>query len=251
MQAVNREGPDPIDVAVGARVRIRRRWLGLSQTQLANALGITFQQVQKYERGANRVSASMLVKIAAKLETTVAALVGEDGSAPVEAIIYAQLATPGGTRFRVIGLHPRPPAPGQDTDARDAEIAIAARHAAEAPQPTLSIGDFNDVAWSHTSQMFKRIGGYLDPRVGRGRYPTFPAGWPMLRWPLDHVFLSPEFVVISMRVLRNVGSDHLPVSVRLCLAPHVAPVVNEEPVPADAEDFAETREIIEDYKAGD
>ncbi|MGA0601029.1 helix-turn-helix domain-containing protein [Caulobacter sp. KR2-114] len=97
MQAVNREGPDPIDVAVGARVRIRRRWLGLSQTQLANALGITFQQVQKYERGANRVSASMLVKIAAKLETTVAALVGEDGSAPVEAIIYAQLATPGAT----------------------------------------------------------------------------------------------------------------------------------------------------------
>ena len=95
--AMTRQGPDPIDVAVGARVRIRRRWLGFSQTQLANALGITFQQVQKYERGANRVSASMLVKIAAKLETTVAALVGEDGQAPVEAIIYAQLATPGAT----------------------------------------------------------------------------------------------------------------------------------------------------------
>jgi transcriptional regulator with XRE-family HTH domain len=95
--AMTRQGPDPIDVAVGARVRIRRRWLGFSQTQLANALGITFQQVQKYERGANRVSASMLVKIAGKLETTVAALVGEDGQAPVEAIIYAQLATPGAT----------------------------------------------------------------------------------------------------------------------------------------------------------
>ena len=55
--AMTRQGPDPIDVAVGARVRIRRRWLGFSQTQLANALGITFQQVQKYERGSNRVSA--------------------------------------------------------------------------------------------------------------------------------------------------------------------------------------------------
>jgi len=55
--------------------------------------------VQKYERGANRVSASMLVKIAGKLETTVAALVGEDGQAPVEAIIYAQLATPGATEL--------------------------------------------------------------------------------------------------------------------------------------------------------
>jgi transcriptional regulator with XRE-family HTH domain len=97
--AMTREGPDPIDVAVGARIRIRRRWLGFSQTQLANALGITFQQVQKYERGANRVSASMLVKIAAKLETSVAALVGEDGQAPVEAVVYAQLATPGATEL--------------------------------------------------------------------------------------------------------------------------------------------------------
>ena len=89
--------PDPIDLAVGAPVRVRRRWLGRSQTQLANALGITFQQVQKYKKGANRVSASMLVKIARVLETTVAALVGEDGSAPVEAMVYAQLGTPAAT----------------------------------------------------------------------------------------------------------------------------------------------------------
>jgi transcriptional regulator with XRE-family HTH domain len=80
MRAANREGPDPIDTAVGARIRTQRRATGYSQTQLAEALGITFQQVQKYERGANRVSASMLVKIAAKLETSVAALVGEDGT---------------------------------------------------------------------------------------------------------------------------------------------------------------------------
>ena len=83
MRAANREGPDPIDIAVGTRIRTRRRATGFSQTQLAESLGITFQQVQKYERGANRVSASMLVRIAAKLETSVAALVGEEGvSAP-------------------------------------------------------------------------------------------------------------------------------------------------------------------------
>jgi transcriptional regulator with XRE-family HTH domain len=81
MRAASKEGPDPIDIAVGARIRTRRRATGLSQTQLAESLGITFQQVQKYERGANRVSASMLVRIAAKLETSVAALVGEDGAA--------------------------------------------------------------------------------------------------------------------------------------------------------------------------
>jgi len=91
------DGPNPIDIAVGARIRIRRRWLGLSQTELANALGITFQQVQKYEHGRNRVSASMLVRAAAKLKTTVAALVAEDGHTPVEPVIYAQLSTAGAT----------------------------------------------------------------------------------------------------------------------------------------------------------
>jgi transcriptional regulator with XRE-family HTH domain len=117
--AMTREGPDPIDVAVGARVRIRRRWLGFSQTQLATALGITFQQVQKYERGSNRISASMLVKIAAKLETTVAALVGEDGQAPVEAVVYAQLATPGATDL--LAAFAQIP----DGDARRALLTIA------------------------------------------------------------------------------------------------------------------------------
>jgi transcriptional regulator with XRE-family HTH domain len=70
--AVN-DSPDPIDVEVGARIRVRRKYLSLSQSALAEALGLTFQQVQKYERGANRVSASMLVKIATRLDTTVGA----------------------------------------------------------------------------------------------------------------------------------------------------------------------------------
>lgn len=84
--------PQPVDVAVGARIRLRRRTLDLTQMKLARALGVTFQQVQKYERGANRVSASMLVKIAARLETTVAALVGEDGTEQFEPETYAHLA---------------------------------------------------------------------------------------------------------------------------------------------------------------
>src|SRR5579864_6598764 len=71
------EGPDanspnPVDLHVGARVRMRRRLQGVSQEKLADALGLTFQQVQKYERGANRVSASKLYEIAACLKTPVA-----------------------------------------------------------------------------------------------------------------------------------------------------------------------------------
>ncbi len=59
--------PSHIDVGVGARIRERRKTLKVSQERLADALGLTFQQVQKYERGANRVSASKLYEIAAVL----------------------------------------------------------------------------------------------------------------------------------------------------------------------------------------
>ena len=56
--------PDPVDIHVGARIRTRRLLLGMNQETLANALGLTFQQVQKYEGGANRVSASRLAQMA-------------------------------------------------------------------------------------------------------------------------------------------------------------------------------------------
>src|SRR6201996_1547176 len=75
-------GPDPIDIEVGGRIRARRGSVGISQTALAKALGLTFQQVQKYEKGANRVSASTLVRVARELGVTVAFLVGEGGASP-------------------------------------------------------------------------------------------------------------------------------------------------------------------------
>lgn len=58
---------DPLDVHVGSRIRLRRQLLGLSQERLGDALGLTFQQVQKYERGANRVSASRLFDLSTVL----------------------------------------------------------------------------------------------------------------------------------------------------------------------------------------
>jgi transcriptional regulator with XRE-family HTH domain len=65
-------GPHPVDRHVGLRIRIRRKELGVSQEKLAETLGLTFQQVQKYERAANRVSASKLFEIARALSTSVA-----------------------------------------------------------------------------------------------------------------------------------------------------------------------------------
>ena len=87
--------PDPIDIDVGRRIRVRRKWLGVSQASLAEHLGVSFQQVQKYERGFNRVSASVLVRIAEKLETTVSALVGETGVHGQPNAIFEMLALPG------------------------------------------------------------------------------------------------------------------------------------------------------------
>jgi transcriptional regulator with XRE-family HTH domain len=87
--------PDPIDVETGARIRARRKSLNLSQSALANALGLTFQQIQKYERGLNRVSASTLVRIARKLDTRVAWLVGDEEASPGGARMFSHLGMPG------------------------------------------------------------------------------------------------------------------------------------------------------------
>jgi DNA-binding XRE family transcriptional regulator len=67
-----------VDVLVGKRVRVRRLELSLSQTELAEKIGVTFQQVQKYERGANRISCSRLTQIASALEVKLAYFFGED-----------------------------------------------------------------------------------------------------------------------------------------------------------------------------
>ena len=67
----NKKKPNPIDIHVGSRVRLRRNMLGMSQEKLGEALGITFQQIQKYEKGTNRVGASRLQAIASVLQVPV------------------------------------------------------------------------------------------------------------------------------------------------------------------------------------
>jgi transcriptional regulator with XRE-family HTH domain len=63
MTDTNKKRPNPVDVHVGARIRLRRNMIGLSQEKLGESLGITFQQIQKYEKGMNRVGASRLQAI--------------------------------------------------------------------------------------------------------------------------------------------------------------------------------------------
>jgi len=68
---MQQKSPSPIDRHIGRRVRARRTLLGMSQERLAEALGLTFQQIQKYEKGANRIGASRLLQIAGILDVGV------------------------------------------------------------------------------------------------------------------------------------------------------------------------------------
>ncbi len=88
-------------------------------------------------------------------------------------------------------MHPEPPLPKKDADERDAELLLVAREVKQRGNPALVAGDLNDVAWSHTTRLFQRLSGLLDPRVGRGIYATFHTGHWIVRWPLDHLFHDP------------------------------------------------------------
>jgi endonuclease/exonuclease/phosphatase (EEP) superfamily protein YafD len=121
-----------------------------------------------------------------------------------------------GSVIDLYGLHPQPPAPLQDSAQRDTELLVVASEISRTRRPAIVLGDLNDVAWSPTTARFKRVGGLLDPRRGRGFFNTYPAALPGLRYPLDYVFHSPHFTIQKMRVLPRFASDHLPLLVVLC-----------------------------------
>lgn len=86
-------GPNQTDRSVGARIRLRRKKLGITQSDLAKELGVTFQQVQKYERGVNRLSATGLITVARALKCSVASLLGVDGNEQAQPIEPTVLVT--------------------------------------------------------------------------------------------------------------------------------------------------------------
>jgi len=81
----SKKAPNPIDVHVGSRVRLRRMMLGMSQEKLGESLGITFQQIQKYEKGTNRIGASRLQHIATVLKVPISFFFEDAPGTPAEA----------------------------------------------------------------------------------------------------------------------------------------------------------------------
>jgi transcriptional regulator with XRE-family HTH domain len=86
----NKKQPNPIDIHVGSRVRMRRMMLGMSQEKLGESLGITFQQIQKYEKGTNRIGASRLQHIATVLSVPVSFFFEDAPGSPQEAAGMAE-----------------------------------------------------------------------------------------------------------------------------------------------------------------
>jgi endonuclease/exonuclease/phosphatase (EEP) superfamily protein YafD len=142
-------------------------------------------------------------------------------------------------------LHPMPPSPTEAyaSTGRDAELCMVGLEIKEQPKRTVVVaGDMNDVAWSHSSRLFQRLSGLLDPRRGRGLFSTFHAEHRLLRWPLDHVFHSPDLTVLELKRLPYVGSDHFPVLIRLSYEPEQDEGQEERP---DREDMQEAEKTID------
>ena len=155
---------------------------------------------------------------------------------------------PGGVVVNMHFLHPKPPAPRESKTSarRDAELLVVGKIIQHHDGPTIVAGDLNDVAWSHTSELFRRLSRLLDPRIGRGLLPTFHADYKLLRWPLDHVFHSAHFRLQDLRRLAHIGSDHYPIYIRLSYEPQGWQEQENQLEAADADDHQEAEEKIEE-----
>lgn len=157
--------------------------------------------------------------------------------------ILADVALPGGNPVQVVAMHPRPPLYwSQPTTMRDAHLMMAAFEARGSDLPTIVAGDLNAVPWERTVRRAMRIGELLDPRVGRGLYPTYDVQSWIMSWPLDQILFQNSFGLAEWDVLRSFGSDHSPVFAALCLAPDLA--ARQSAPPLEAGDVKEAERSI-------
>ena len=131
--------------------------------------------------------------------------------------IHTQIKLPSGKVIRLYCVHPTPPVPQENprSTERDKELLLIAEEVKKCREPVVVAGDLNDVAWSYTTDLFSKTSGLLDPRRGRGFYNTFHAKYFFLRFPLDHVFCSTDFTLVSIRRMPHIGSDHFPMYIQL------------------------------------
>ncbi|RRD40139.1 endonuclease [Comamonadaceae bacterium OH3737_COT-264] len=152
-------------------------------------------------------------------------------------------------RARLHVLHPAPPSPNEadSSTERDVELVMVAKSLEQEDGPIIVAGDLNDVGWSPTTRLFRKISGLLDPRVGRGMLNSFHAHYWFARWPLDHFFHSDHFELVGIHRLPTIGSDHFPVMIELQY--HPANKHQQEGLQASGQDRQEARAFLREQEA--
>ena len=160
--------------------------------------------------------------------------------------IHGYVKLRNGTKLKMHCLHPMPPSPTESYTStnRDAEILMLGRDLSPEDRKVLVFGDLNDVAWSRTTKLFQQMSGLMDPRIGRGFFNTFHAGYRLFRWPLDHVFHSKDFTLIEIAREKSIGSDHFPMYIKLNYDPRATAV--QEELELEREDELWAKEKIEE-----
>jgi endonuclease/exonuclease/phosphatase (EEP) superfamily protein YafD len=155
----------------------------------------------------------MLLYSKLKLEDAEVKYMVEDDIPSIHTVIVLE----SGVKVRLFAVHPTPPVPNENprSTERDKELLLVADLAKASDLPVIVIGDLNDVAWSYTTELFLKMSGLIDPRRGRGFYNSFHAHYPIIRFPLDHAFISTDFKLKGMKRLSNFDSDHFPIYINL------------------------------------
>jgi endonuclease/exonuclease/phosphatase (EEP) superfamily protein YafD len=165
--------------------------------------------------------------------------------------IESKVVLKNGDTIQLYAIHPTPPMPQENamsTD-RDTEMMMTAKMSLDANLPVIVLGDFNDVAWSETSQLFKSVSELLDARLGRGLFNTYSAKSYLMKWPLDHIFISKEFRVKKLEVREDINSDHYPLYTEFSFEPEKA--FEQKPKQVDKEDLKAAEDQIEKFKKND
>jgi len=165
--------------------------------------------------------------------------------------VHSEIVLRSGKKIQLFAFHPAPPTPQHNPSSvdRDAELMKVAKLSRNSKYPVIVMGDFNDVAWSETTSLFQKFSGLLDLRKGRGFFSTYNAKSWIMRWPLDHIFTSPDFRVSDVQLGDNTGSDHFPFYTSLGLEPERA---TEQRLPEPTKkEIEEALEQIDNEKEDD
>ena len=151
--------------------------------------------------------------------------------------------------IQLYGIHPTPPMPQENSKStnRDSELMQIALLSKNRSLPVIVLGDFNDVAWSRTSRLFHSVSELLDIRIGRGLFNTYNAESWVLRWPLDHIFISEEFRVRDLKKGSDISSDHFPFYTEITFEPEKAKEQKSPPATKHEVDLAK-KQIAKEIK---